>query len=190
MKAKRKRILPKWDSQSTANWIALIALIFSATGITIVSIFGIVPWNDIIGWLLEKRSLPNFIVIISTVVIIVLVIYSIVVSRKYQGIQEEISKRGSTYYDVWGVLWEWPNLDRRRWIDGPPICPQHKLPVNIEQNSELEIFVFTCPGPERGHSHVIEGPKISKVMIDDYSGERNLMKDVHFRIKARIMEEE
>lgn len=167
---------------------AILGLAIVSGGAVLGWFNGLVIWiGQNMRWVAESRSWPNW---LSLTIIGFLILFA---SLWLRSVIRDRSRKATpssriTYHEIWGVLWGWPPRNGKYIGDGP-LCPSHKLPVDINRRKPPrgeEFYEFRCPGHQGEEGHTIAGPKVSQ-LVGSSSGWRdgpNIFKDVNARLQA------
>lgn len=167
--------------------IAIVMLVIAVLSIR----WGIVRgWFTILYfWFGDSHMCPNWLMLL-----LILLLFFFFGSWVITRIRKANSRKAkynyeTTYHKIWGVLWGWPPKGRS-WIGNGPLCPEHKLPVDVKKLDsyrEGNKYEFHCPGPEGENGHTIQGPEFSQLVGSENSSSRdpNIYRDVNARIKAK-----
>lgn len=165
------------------------------TILTALTLVGAVIWGAIQGWLKTlitwlTRSSPwlNWSSLLLIVMTLLLGGFWIKTKFRKTKTMSEMKPNKMIYHEVWGVLWGWPPIGNRYVGDGP-LCPHHKLPVDVDEETikGKRVFVFFCPGSEGKKSHIIKGPARSQLVGskgEDWT-DVNILADVNARLRAQ-----
>jgi hypothetical protein len=142
-------------------------------------------------WLVDSNEWPNWVVIFVILLVIFVFLQSLRIIRSQIRVKAKPYPLAPkiTYREVWGVLWSWP-VPSGRYIGEGPLCPIHKLPVEIKKKSAYrsydDYYEFVCPGEEGEEGHTIIGPKLNQLVKRESMGrsEPSLFRDVNARLKV------